>query len=80
MTLREMEDELQQWKVMVHYIKKFQPGQLHKLTWEDQLGNEYSMFFDKIDSLDDLIRQIKWQLSLQKIDTSPEADLIINYK
>lgn len=80
MKLREIEHQLQQWKIMVHRLKQFKPGQSHKLNWEDNLGTQCSMSFNIVDSLEDLIKQIKWQLSIRDIDTLSEADLIINYK
>lgn len=79
MTTAEIEDQLKDYSIMVHGIKDLKPGQLHKLTWEDALRNECSMYFDKVNSHEDLVRQIKWQLSSQKIGIV-EADLIINYK
>lgn len=77
MTRAEIEDQLKDYNVMVHGIRDLKPGQTHKLTWEDTISDEYSMYFDTVDSAEDLIRQVKWQLSLQKIDIV-NADLLIN--
>lgn len=78
MTTAEIEDQLKDYNVMVHGIKDLKPGQLHKLTWEDALNNQCSMYFDTVDSAEDLVRQIKWQLNSQKIRIV-EADLLIKY-
>lgn len=77
MTTAEIEDQLKDYNVMVHGIRDLKPGQTHKLTWNDTISDEYSMYFDKVDSAEDLVRQVKWQLSLQKIDIK-YVDLLIN--
>ena len=61
MTRAEIEDQLKDYNIMVHGIRDLKPGQTHKLTWQDALSNQCSMYFDTVDSAEDLVRQIKWQ-------------------
>lgn len=79
MTIHEMEESLKQWNTMVHEPKSFTPNCLCKFKWEDKCGNDVWIFIDHAQSHEDLIRIIKAQMFIYKIDSSPESDLIINY-
>lgn len=79
MTKHEIEESLKQWNTMVHYEKSFKPNCLCKFIWEDKHGNDIHIFIDHAQSHEDLIRIIKAQMFVHKIDLSPESDLIINY-
>ena len=79
MTRHEIEESLKQWKTMVHDKKSFKPNCLCKFTWEDKYGNDLHIFINNAQSIEDLIRTIKCQMFIHKVDSSPESDLIINY-
>ena len=79
MTRHEMEESLKQWHTMVHYPESFKPNCLCKFTWEDKNGNDVWIFINDAQSHEDLIRIIKAQMFIHKVDSSPESDLIINY-
>lgn len=75
-----MEDQLAEYNCMVHGAKDFAIGQRHKLTWEDSTGEDQSILFEGETSLQGLINSIKWHLNSNKITSSPESDLLIDYK
>ncbi len=79
MTIHEIEESLKQWNTMVHDPKAFKPNCLCKFTWEDKNGNDVLIFIDDAQSHEDLIRIIKCQMFVHKVDSSQESDLIINY-
>ena len=79
MTRHEIEESLKQWNTMVHDPKAFKQNCLCKFTWEDEYGNDIHIFIDDAQSHEDLIRIIKAQMFIHKVDSSPESDLIINY-
>lgn len=78
-TNREYESRFTKFNIMVHLIKEFKPGQQHKLTYEDNNGIDVSTMFQSPSSLDELEVQIKKHFEENNIDSSEEADLIINY-
>ena len=79
MTIHEIEESLKQWNTMVHYQKAFKPNCLCKFAWEDKHGDDLHIFINNAQSIEDLIRIIKIQMFVHKVDSSPESDLIINY-
>lgn len=79
MTRHEIEESLKQFNTMVHDPKSFKPNCLCKFTWEDKNGNDVLIFITNAQSIEDLIRIIKAQMLIRKVDSSPESDLIINY-
>ena len=48
-------------------------------TWEDSNGEDVWILIDDAQSHEDLIRIIKAQMFINKVDSSPESDLVINY-
>ena len=80
MTRAQIEEQLHQWNVMVHDPKAFTPNCLCKFIWEDQHGEDLWIFINDAQSIEDLIRIIKMQMFIHKVESSIEADLIINYK
>ena len=79
MTRHEIEESLKQWNTMVHDPKAFKPNCLCKFAWEDKHGNDIHIFINDAQSIEDLIRIIRAQMFIHKVDSSPESDLIINY-
>ena len=79
MTRHEIEESLEQFNTMVHDTKSFKPNCLCKFTWEDEHGKDVYIFIDDAKSHEDLIRIIKAQMFIHKVDSSIESDLIINY-
>ena len=79
MTTKQAGEQLAHYNTMVHGLKDFAEGQLHKLTWEDECG-EYSMFFEYETTIEGLIWNINWQLKNKQILNLPKSDLIVNYR
>lgn len=79
MTRHEIEESLKQFNTMVHDPKSFKPNCLCKFTWEDKNCNDVWIFIDDAQSHEDLIRIIKAQMFVHKVDSLRESDLIINY-
>ena len=79
MTRHEIEESLKQFNTMVYDPKSFKPNCICKFTWEDKNGNDIHIFIDDAQSHEDLIRIIKAQMFIRKVDSSPESDIIINY-
>jgi hypothetical protein len=79
MTRAQIEEQLKQWKVMVHDPKSFTPNCLCKFTWEDQHGEDSWILINNAQSIEDLVRIIKCQMVTHKVESSKEADLVINY-
>ena len=79
MTRHEIEEQLKQWNTIVHDTKSFKPNCLCKFTWEDSNDENVWIFINNAQSHEDLIRTIKVQMFIHKVDSSPESDLIINY-
>ena len=79
MTTNQIEEQLKQWNTMVHDPKAFTPNCLCKFTWEDQHGEDLWIFINNAKSIEDLIKTIKCQMFIHKVNSSKESDLIINY-
>jgi hypothetical protein len=80
MTRAQIEEQLKQWKVMVHDPKAFTPNCLCKFIWENQHGEDEWIFINDAQSIEDLIITIKCQMFIHKIESSEESDLIIDYR
>lgn len=80
MTTEYMEEQLKVWNVMVHNKESFTPNCLCKFTWENEHGKDVWIFINDAQSIEDLVRTIKFQMFTHKVKSSEEADLIINYK